>query len=65
VTEAEFLIRNRDGILDSRYQRIHSLLETENILEGLEEFKEFFLLVAGLSGSLYIVNEFAAVDTNY
>ncbi|MHA2027836.1 MAG: adenylate/guanylate cyclase domain-containing protein [Candidatus Kariarchaeaceae archaeon] len=60
VTESEFLRKNRDNILDYRYQRIHSLLEEGDIPAGLEEFKKFFLLVAGLSGSLYVVNEFAA-----
>ena len=53
-------MKNRDDILEYRSQRIHSLLEQGNIQEGLDEFKNFFLLVVGLSGSLYFVNEFAA-----
>ncbi|OLS28688.1 MAG: Adenylate cyclase [Candidatus Heimdallarchaeota archaeon LC_2] len=60
TTESESLIKNRDGILENHSQRFQSYIEKKNIPKAFEEFRELFLLVAGLSGSLYVVNDFAS-----
>jgi class 3 adenylate cyclase/tetratricopeptide (TPR) repeat protein len=61
ITDSESLKKNRDVILEDLIEQIHSLLEEGKLSEAIEEFKQLFLLIAGLSGSFYVINEFASV----